>query len=202
MLALVVWMLALVELPPPAPPPPDDPSWQIVKTVDGVRLRRAPSERVAPWGMADGEIGAPIERVIAHLIDFPALPRHVPRLAEVRVLSRGDDEAVVYFRFDLPWPLSDRDWAVRYRWWRDGERFVMTWTDAPDGAPPPTSAAVRVAPMRGRWELWPLAADRTAGRYVFLAEVGGRVPRSIVEQTAWKQPLQTFRGVRAATLIH
>jgi hypothetical protein len=53
--------------------------------------------------------------------------------------------------------------------------------------------------VRGRWELWPIDAGRTGGRYVFLAELGGRLPRSVVEQTAWKQPLQTFRGVRLAT---
>jgi hypothetical protein len=59
-----------------------------------------------------------------------------------------------------------------------------------------------VAPLRGRWELWPLGPARTGGRYLFLAELGGRLPRSVVEQTAWKQPLQTFRGVRAATVSH
>jgi hypothetical protein len=53
--------------------------------------------------------------------------------------------------------------------------------------------------MRGCWELWPTGHGTTAGRYVFLSELGGHLPRSVIEQTAWKQALQTFRGVRAAT---
>jgi hypothetical protein len=200
MLALVLAALGLAaELPPPAPPPLDDRVWQPVNTVDGVTLKRARvPDRAAPWGLGEGEIAAPIERVIAHLTDFAGLLRHVPRLVEVRELERRDGEALVYFRFDMPWPITDRDWILRYRWQREGAAWVMTWSDVPGGGPPP-KRAVRVSPVRGRWELWPTARGTTAARYVFLVELGGRLPRSVVEQTTWKQPLQTFRGVRAAT---
>lgn len=200
MLALVAFAVvegALV-LPPPVPPPASASVWKTLKTVDGVTLARADSGRKAPWGRGEGEIAAPLDRVVAHLTDFASLPRYVPRLAELRVLSRGAGEAIVYFRFDLPWPISDRDWTVRYRWQRQGDRFVMVWSDANDRGPPPTHA-VRVAPMRGRWELEATRRGTTHARYVFLAELGGSLPRSVTEQTAWKQPLQTFRGVRLAT---
>lgn len=189
---------AALTLPAPVPPPADAAAWRTLKTIDGVTLACADSGRKAPWGMGTGEIAAPLDRVIAHLTDFAALPRYVPRLAELRVLERHADEAIVYFRFDLPWPISDRDWTLRYRWRREGDRFVMIWSDANDRGPPPTHA-VRVAPMRGRWELQATPRGTTFGRYVFLAELGGSLPRSVVAQTAWKQPLQTFRGVRAAT---
>jgi hypothetical protein len=200
MLALVLAALGLAaELPWPVPPPLDDPSWQPVSTVDGVTLKRARVAGRAPWGIGEGEIAAPLERVIAHLTDFAGLKRHMPRLAEVRVVEQHEGEAVVYFRFDMPWPISDRDWTLRYRWQREGERFVMIWSDVSELGPPP-GRAVRVSPMRGRWELWTTARGTTGARYLFLAELGGHVPRSIIEQTAWKQPLQTFRGVRAATV--
>ena len=190
--------LGALVLPAPVPPPPGAAAWRTLKTVDGVRLARADSGRKGPWGMGEGEIAAPLDRVIAHLTDFAALPRYVPRLAELRVLARGADEAIVYFRFDLPWPISDRDWTLRYRWRRQGDRFVMIWSDANDRGPPP-SGAVRVSPMRGRWELAATARGTTQARYVFLAELGGSLPHSVVEQTAWKQPLQSIRGVRLAT---
>jgi len=202
-----MWALAMVllglaaELPQPLPPPPDDAhAWQPVKVVDGIAVARAP---LAPplqhltWGVAEGDIEAPIERVIAHLTDFELLRRIVPRLAELRVLSRGTDEALLYFRFDLPWPISDRDWTSRYRWRREGDGFVMTWADVPDRGPPP-GKPVRVSPLRGVWQLWPRGTNRTHARYVSLENLGGRLPRSIVEQTSWKQPLETFRAVRHA----
>jgi uncharacterized protein YndB with AHSA1/START domain len=182
----------------PHPPGVDAPAWRTIKTVDGIRLARAPSDRAAPWGLGEGEIAAPIDRVIAHLTDFPSLTKWMPRVAELRVLERGAGEAVVYFRIDLPWPISDRDWTLRYRWQRDGGRFVMTWCDAPDRGPP-RGRAVRVAPMRGYWELVATADGKTRARYVFLAELGGSLPRSVANETAWKQPLGAIRGVRLAT---
>lgn len=199
MLALVALALdLLLALPPPVPPAVGAGVWKLVKTVDGVTLYRADSGRKAPWGMGEGEIAAPLDRVIAHLTDFPSLPKHMPRLAELKVLARSAEEAIVYFRFDLPWPISDRDWTLRYRWHRDGAHFVMSWCDAADRGPPPTNA-VRVSPMRGRWELTATPRGTTLARYVFLAELGGSLPGSVIEQTAWKQPLQSIRGVRLAT---
>jgi hypothetical protein len=202
MLALAIVaadLFALVaELPAPQPPPVDGATWKTLKTVDGVTLKRAPSDRAAPWGLGEGEIAAPLERVIAHLTDFPSLQKHMPRVAELRVIERRDDEAIVYFRFDLPWPISDRDYTLRYRWRRDGDRFVISWSDAHERGPPP-GKAVRVTPMRGYWEVAATATGNTFARYVFLAELGGSLPRSVAEETAWKQPLASIRGVRLAT---
>ena len=196
--ALLFILNALIsELTAPLPPPPDDRAWVTLKTVDGVRLQTAPSSLGAPWGRGEGDIAAPLSRVIAHLTNFPSLPRWMPRVAELRVIARGEAEATVYFRFDLPWPLSDRDWTVRYRWQEEAQHFFMIWSDANDRGPPPTRA-VRVAPLRGYWELTATAPDTTHARYVFLAQLGGGLPRSVAATTAWKQPLETFRGVRAA----
>jgi hypothetical protein len=197
-IAAIVALDLLAQLAAPLPPAADDSRWQTIKTVDGVTLKRAPSDRAAPWGMGEAELAAPVERVIAHVTDFASLARWMPRVAELRVIERRDDEAIVYFKLDLPWPISDRDWTLRYRWQRDGDRFVMTWCDANDRGPP-VGRAVRVTPMRGYWELAATAGGTTRARYVFLAELGGSLPRSIAAETAWKQPLGTLRGVRLAT---
>jgi polyketide cyclase/dehydrase/lipid transport protein len=196
-LAVLAGVDLVAALPAPRPPAPDDAAWKTVKTVDGVTLKRAPAEH-APWGMGEGEIAAPLDKVIAHLTDFPSLGQWMPRVAELRVLERRDGEAVVYFRFDLPWPISDRDWTLRYRWHRDGDHFVMSWFDVNDRGPAP-GRAVRVSPVRGYWELAANANGTTRARYVFFAELAGSLPRAVSEETAWKQPLGSFRGVRSAT---
>jgi hypothetical protein len=185
------------QLPSPQPPAPSDGAWTAVKSVDGIALKRADG-LPAPWGMGEGEIEAPVADVARHLLDFASIGRRVRRMSEVRVLERHADRATVYYRLDLPWPLSDRDWIVEYRWAAEIDGvFRIVWWDANDRAPA-VRGAMRVAPMRGRWELTPTPAGATRARYVFLAQLGGRLPRSVINETAWKQPLETFRGIRAA----
>jgi hypothetical protein len=190
---------ALASLPAPTPPPASDGAWRVVKVVDGVTLKQAPSSLpAAPWGMGEGEVAAPLARVVAHLTDFGGLTRFIPRLETARVIQKSGDQAVVYFRFDLPWPISDRDWTVRYRFGGDGAGgFRMQWVDANELGPPPRGT-VRVSPVRGAWELTPTGRGTTLVRYVFLAQLGGHLTRGIIEQTVWKQPLQTIVGVRRA----
>ena len=197
-IAAIVALDLVAQLAAPQPPAAADSGWQTLKTVDGITLERAPSDRAAPWGRGDAEIAAPLDRVVAHLTDFASVGKWMPRIADVRVIERRDDEAIVYFKLDLPWPLSDRDWTLRYRWRREGDRFLMTWSDANDRGPEP-GRAVRVATVRGYWELTAASSGTTRARYVFLAELGGSLPRSVAAETAWKQPLETLRGVRLAT---
>jgi hypothetical protein len=150
--------------------------------------------------MGEAEVAAPLEAVVAHLTDFAGLRRFVPRLETARVLRQTAAEAVVYFRFDLPWPISDRDWTVHYRYGRDeAGRFHMQWVDENELGPPPRGV-VRVSPVRGAWELAPTARGTTLVRYLFLAQLGGHLTRGMIEQTAWKQPLQTIVGVRRAVM--
>jgi hypothetical protein len=201
-IAAILVAQLVAALPPPAPPPADDPAWRVLKVIDGVTLKRAePSGGArAPWGMGEGEIAARLDAVVAHLTDFEGLVRFVPRLQTVRVLARGDGEALVYFRFDLPWPISDRDWTVRYRYGRDAAgSFHMRWWDENQHSPP-ARWTVRVGPVRGAWLLTPTGRGTTRARYTFLAELGGRMPRGVVDDTVWKQPLQTLQGVRRAVV--
>jgi hypothetical protein len=186
-------------LPAPVPPDPGDRAWRVLRTVDGVKLAQADSDRPGtPWGLGEGEIAAPLAVVAAHLTDVGALSRFLPRVEAVQVLRRDADEAVVYFRFDLPWPISDRDWTVRYRFGLDAAgRFRMQWSDVNELGPPP-HRTVRVSPVRGAWELSATAHGTTWARYVFLAELGGHPPRGVIEQTVWKQPLETIQGIRRA----
>lgn len=176
-------------------------AWRRVKVVEGIELRQATAEDGRIWGLADAEIDAPIDRVIAHLVDFGSLSRHVPRLATSRVLRQSAGEAMVYFRLNLPWPLSDREWTARYVYARErsGE-FRMLWTDANDLGPS-AAGLVRVSPVRGAWLLKSTPTGTTRAQFVFLSELGGHLPRVVVEQTAWRQPLGTLEGVRRAVTL-
>ena len=197
-------LLPLLALPPAT-------AWRDQPGKDGVIARTAPSGSGAPWGYAEGEINAPPAAVLAHLTDFAHLVGRVPRLREARVVepatvdAEGLMSAVVYFDYDLPWPLSDRDYTVRYRWapeafdgapaGSEGWRIVVE--DAEYLGPPASKSAVRVRGIRGEWRVAPVKdAYHTLLRYTLLADFGGSLPQSVRDQTAWRQPMETIIGVR------
>lgn len=169
-----------------------------MKQIEGITASLAPSERRAPWGVADGVIDAAPDAVLAHLIAFEELPKHVPKLSELRVLQRSDGAALVYLYFDLPWPVSNRDYTVRYRWARGDDGTIRIAIEDANELGPKPGDAIRVGFVRGSWELRATSDGKTLARYIWLAELGGSMTRGMIEQTAWKQPLETIRGVRKA----
>lgn len=188
----------------PAPPP--DEAFQLLQVVDGVTVRVARRATGPMWGQAEAVVEGSPASVLAHLTDFASLPRLVPRLDQLRVLTRTaptateagtviPGEAVVYFHFDLPWPISDREYTVRYRWAaRDDGSIDVTIGDANALGPP--ARGVRITGASGAFRLVP-EADGTRLRYSFTADFGGMLPRSVKEETVWRQPHETVRGIRA-----
>src|SRR5439155_717948 len=87
------------------------------------------------------------------------------------------DEALVYFRYDLPWPVADRDYTARYRWaLLPTGRGRVEIVDA-DGAGPPVDGAVRVTDLRACFTLEARADDRTRVRYRVHMDRGGHRQR-------------------------
>ncbi len=193
---------AASELPEPRPPTEavGQPPWKKVKELDQVIVERADSTLDRkPWSRGTTLLDAPLAVVARHLLDFASLPRYAPKIVAVRIVEQGADHAVVYYRLDLPWPLSDRHWTVAYRWRLDDQHFQMAWTDANDRQPSDVKKAVLVEIARGGWVLDSDGPNRTRALVVQLVSLGGSwLPRSVIEETVWKQPLETFRGIRRA----
>ena len=169
--------------------------WRVTQVVDGVTAL-APAAGGAAWGAAEGMVPAPIGAVLRHLVDFDQMPEMIPWLATARVLERGADEALVYFRYDLPWPVADRDYTARYRWTLlPTGRGRVEIVDA-DGAGPPVDGAVRVTDLRACFTLEARADDRTRVRYRVHMELGGRLPRRMKDEAVKKLALRSVLGLR------
>ena len=169
--------------------------WRVTQVVDGV-TGSVTRDSEEPWGAAEGSVPAPVEAILRHLVDFDHLPGRIPWLADTRVLQRGTDEALVYFRYDLPWPFSDRDYTARYRWTElpTGEGQVEI-VDANASGPPP-DGGVRVTDVRACFTLDPVARDLTRVRYRVHMELGGLLPRRMKEDALGKLALRSLLGLR------
>jgi len=170
-------------------------SWRVTQVVDGV-TGLAPPSAGAEMAAAEGSVPASVPAILAHLVDFDHMPGRIPWLATARVLARDVDQALVYFRYDLPWPVADRDYTARYRWTALPAGAGRVEIDDADGAGPPPAGAVRVTDLRACFALEPLADDRTLVRYRVHMELGGRLPRRTKDEAVQKLALRSVVGLR------
>ncbi len=171
--------------------------WSPAAVVDGIHVWAAETDE-GYWGYARGRVLATPAAIFGRISDFEALPKVYPWLDRVRVLERGDDTALVYFHYDLPWPLSDRSYTARHHWWTEPSgTIVLDVEDANDAVPPVDDGAVRVEHVLTRIVIAP-ALDGTASdvEYLFRADMAGMLPRSVRAQTAWKVPLNVVLSMR------
>lgn len=170
--------------------------WREVEVVAGVRVWAAD----APggfWGRAEGRVAAPAASIFRRLSDFDALPRLYPWLADIRVLDRGPDTALVYFRYDLPWPLADRDYVAQHHW-RTEPSGTIVFSAESDGRR--IAAGGDTVPVEGlivQMTFAPIERGRaTDVVYLFRSDLGGALPRSVRATTAWKIPMNAILAMR------
>lgn len=190
----IVLLLALVGA---AMAEPMEARWSTATVVDGIHVWSA-SANGQYWGYARGRVLATPEAIFRRIGDFESLPKVYPWLDRVRVLARGEDTALVYFHYDLPWPLSDRSYTARHHWWTEPSgTIVLAVEDANDAVPPVDDGAIRVEQVLTRIVMAP-ALDGTASdvEYLFRADMAGLLPRSVRAQTAWKVPLNVVLSMR------
>ncbi len=115
------------------------------------------------------------------LLDLDGFQRWFPALREWRVLSRGKENAVVYGRQALPWPLRDRDYVVEYRWRAThSAEFILTAVARPEADPPPRRGVLRLEEMTTEWRII-ADGEETTARYTYRGLVDVPLPDRIVK---------------------
>jgi len=171
-------------------------AWSLVDVVDDVHAWAVESPD-AYWGLARGRVEAPADVIFRRISDFESLPRMYPLLDRVRVLERGDHTALVYFHYDLPWPLSDRSYTAWHRWWTEPSGTIVLDVGDANALGPPDDGAVHIERVLTRMTFTPVGAGAaTDVEYLFRADLAGMLPHRVRAQTAWKIPLNAVLAMR------
>jgi hypothetical protein len=196
MLVLAV-LAALVAGAPGAARATESPvAWRVAKEVDGITVWSAET-RNDFWGYARGRVEATPAAIFHRVSDFEALPRMFPTLDRVEVLRRDASSALVWFHYDLPWPLSDREYTAQHRWWTEPSGTIVLDVEGANDLGPPPDGAVEVERVLTRIVMAPLDGGTASDvEYLFRADMAGMLPRAVRSQTAWKIPLNVMLSMR------
>lgn len=158
------------------------PGFVLVEEVDGLRVE---ARSVADSAFAELRLtttsSASVEALCDTAFGDGTIPPGDPNLRERQVLATiGRDERITYERVTAP-VVSDRDYALRMRRERLGASCVVRFELAPDHAPPPTRAFVRLTRLSGRWRFVATERGVTEITYMTHSEPGGDIPAWLAE---------------------
>lgn len=141
----------------------------------------------------------PIERVLAVLADETRKMEWVPKANEVRILSKkSHTHFTVYYRYDAPWPFSDRDFIIQNVGKYDQEKqtiFVdLKSVDHPND--PNASGTVRGTTYSGYSIIKPLNQKETSVEMGLLTAFGGFIPKWIINLVQKKWPYKFMDNLK------
>lgn len=201
MLVLAVVAALLVGAPGAARATDAAAAWRLAKEVDGITVWSAET-RTGFWGYARGRVDATPAAIFRRISNFEELPRMFPTLDRVEVLRRDGSSALVWFHYDLPWPLSDREYTAQHRWWTEPSGTIVLDVEGLDGERP-HDGTVEVERVLTRIVMAPLDGGAASEvEYLFRADMAGMLPRAVRSQTAWKIPLNVMLSMRRSLAPH
>lgn len=169
--------------------------WSLSKQGSGIRIYTRSTEGLKYKSIkVEAVLQGTVQRLVAILLDADHHKEWVYNTKVSYVLSRpAPNEVLYYAETALPWPMSNRDGAIRTRAEvaADGQRATITSLGQPD-AMPPKSGKVRVPYLKGVWEV--TRVDDRQIRIVYYLDVnpGGDTSPWLVNLFVTKGPYETF----------
>ena len=122
----------------------------------------------------------------------------LPKGQRRRILERSEQGALVYTFIDLPFPLSDRELALRIVHSRDDATGIhrVEWAEANDALPAREAGVVRLSGAVGHWELRPDGRRGTHATHMTQTELGGSIPDAIGDRLMKAQALDSVDRLR------
>ena len=100
--------------------------------------------------------------------------------------SKLIDSSTVHIRIDMPFPISDRDYIVRYEENKIGSTYSYKFESVKDTSTPTDEGCVRLVNAAGEWYLKSLTDSSTEVSYTWNGELGGDFPEWALTR-AWKK---------------
>ena len=173
--------------------------WEQIADEDGVRVHTRPVEGSDVNAFrGQGVFDVHIAKVISLFVDPERTTEWVDLLAEsVRLEQFSEDRYLLYNRFDMPWPASDRDyvWMVSHEVDRKNASFRGRFEPVVDKRKPVQDCCVRAA-SRFVWTFTATTGpDRTRIEVEVWNDAGGSIPTFMTNRGQRDWPRKSIRAL-------
>lgn len=189
--------LVLAALLAPASALAVDDSWTLIGEKDGIKSYKKSLPGTKFFGFAgDGVIDADIAHAVSVALDVRRFTEYVDLLAEAELLEQGPRDVTVWQRYDLSWPVIDRDYALRGHVEPNAEAktVTVTWKSIDDPRIPERDCCVRAEVTRTFFRFTALPDGKTRIECEIITDPKGVLPAWManIVQKSW--PYNTIKG--------
>ena len=173
--------------------------WSLIGETDGLKVfeKEVPGSSILAF-RGETVVDAPIGKVFFVLDDSGREEDWVDMLVENELLERFNPrEKVQYQSFDLPWPISDRDFVYHAKVFVDPKTQGLHFTMASvEHAKAPPTVGVRAVIFESAFVLTPVEGNKTHVMVEINSDPKGIIPNWLVNLIQEDWPTDTLMGIR------
>ena len=163
----------------------------VKRTKDGITVSRCPGQTAGFLvSRYDVHVAADVKLVSDGL--WKVFDNAYPPVVKRTFIERSQNALLFNDRVRTP-VVSDREYTLRVSRVIDAEVVRISFFSDPDAGPPPEKGYVRMAMVRGGWEIRPAEGGGTSVRYEIYTEPGGLVPALLVKEPLTEDALNYVR---------
>lgn len=174
-------------------------SWKLKKDEDGVQVYMQAKEG-SPFKIVKTVtvLNTTLTKVAAVLLDVLKTPEWVYGTKTCSILKQESPQVVYYYaEIDMPWPASNRDFAIRISMSQNPQTKVITvLAENQPTFTPEKKGLVRIQQSAGKWTISPAGAGKVRVEYVLQVDPGGSLPAGIVNMFSYDGPFESFRNLQ------
>ena len=175
--------------------------WQPIYVKDGIAVAKKvlPDSNLMPF-RGEGVVDVHISKLVGVIKTAGLGPDWVDLQVESKELHRDSDEAaIIYNKYDLSWPVSDRDYLMQQRTTYDAEAKVVTVTyeSIEDPRWPADDCCVRAVAVRTFWKFIHVNATQTKIEVEVYTDPKGSLPAWLVNMIQRGWPYNSITGIGA-----
>ena len=145
----------------------------------------------------EGQVKCRMSELVAALEDIEAQKKWVKSTIDAKILSKeATDKFLFYMSTDFPYPVKDRDVVISYSRSQNPQSKIVTinYEGKPEAAQEQTKF-VRIPYFQASYTLKPAANGYIKLTYLLKADIGGSIPKWIVNMAITKGPMDTIESL-------
>lgn len=177
----------------------EDSDWVLRKDAEGIKVfTRKLAE--SDFHLFRGEVTLPtnLSTLMAVHADVAYVKEWMKDCDESELLSElGPDGYYAYFKTDSPWPVQDRDYALKYTITQDPKDHALTLSFTTEaGLVPKSDDCVRITKLSGFWKMIPTKDQQVEVIYQVEADSAGAIPAWLANNFVVDQPFESLRKLK------